>query len=158
MEDLTGPRATPRDTKQEAQAPHAVLTPHPCQIAFEGLASTDAVRAEVRAWLQRLGALTNSMIAGRVVIAAIDEDRKGGRKHKEQRYRVAMELSMPDGVVVVGHEHPSNAAHDDVYVAVRNAFRAARRELELHALAHPTAVATDASGSDPPVVPLTGRE
>jgi metallophosphoesterase superfamily enzyme len=112
----------------------------------------------VRAWLERLGALTISMIAGRVVIAAIDEDRKKGRKHKEQRYRVAMELSMPDGVVVVGHEHPSNAAHDDVYVAVRNAFRAARRQLELHALAHPTAVAIDAAGSDAPVVPLTGCE
>jgi ribosome-associated translation inhibitor RaiA len=152
MDGLTGPGAGARDTKEEAPAPRAVLTPRPCQITFEGFASTEAVKQEVRAWLERLGGLTISMIAGRVVISAIDEDRKRDRKHREQRYRVAIELSMPDGVVVVAHEHPSNAAHDDVYVAVRNAFRAARRQLELHALAHPTAVAIDAAGAGAPVV------
>jgi ribosome-associated translation inhibitor RaiA len=156
MEGLTGPGATARDTKEEAPPPRAILAPRPCHVVFEGLPSTEAVKVEVRAWLERLGVLTISMTAGRVVIAAVDENRKEDRKRKEQRYRVAIELSMPDGVVVVGPEDPSNAAHEDVYVAVRNAFRAARRQLEIHALAHPAAVAIDPAGPSAPVVPELG--
>jgi hypothetical protein len=41
-----------------------------------------------------------------------------------------MELVMPAGPVRVGPDHPANLPHEDVYVAIRNAFRAARRELE----------------------------
>jgi hypothetical protein len=42
-----------------------------------------------------------------------------------------LELAMPAGAVNIGPEHPSNHPHEDVCVAIRNAFRAARRELEL---------------------------
>ena len=41
-----------------------------------------------------------------------------------------MDLTMPTGVVVVDYDHPSNLPHEDVYVAIRNAFRAARRQLD----------------------------
>ena len=78
----------------------------------------------MRAWLARLGTLTAPMTGGEVAIEALDEGRK------ERRYRVRMELVMPDGPVVVGADHPANRPHEDVYVAIRNAFRAARRELE----------------------------
>lgn len=95
-----------------------------CQITFVGMDAVDALKLEVRAWLLRLGVLTAEATAGHVLIETIDERRK------ERRYRVAMELAMPDGMVVVKHDHPSNTAHEDVYVAIRNAFRAARRQLE----------------------------
>jgi hypothetical protein len=86
----------------------------------------EAVKLEVRAWLPRLGALTEQMTRGHVRIEVLDEHRR------ERRYRVGMELTLPDGIVAVTHVHPSNLPHEDVYVAVRNAFRAARRELEEH--------------------------
>lgn len=98
---------------------------HPCQIIFKGTDPSEAARVEVRAWLDRLGALTTPMIGGQVVIEAVDEGRR-----EDRRFHVRMELTMPQGVVVVGPDHPSNAAHEDVYVAIRNAFRAARRQLE----------------------------
>jgi hypothetical protein len=85
---------------------------------------TEPPRTEVRAWLERLGALTAAMTGGRVLIEAIDRGRK------ERHYQVRLELTMPDGVVVVGPDNPSNRAHEDVYVAIRNAFRGARRQLE----------------------------
>lgn len=106
--------------------------PHPCQIIFKGTDPSEAARVEVRAWLDRLGALTTPMIGGQVVIEAVDEGRR-----EDRRFHVRMELTMPQGVVVVGPDHPSNAAHEDVYVAIRNAFRAARRQLESSVLAHP---------------------
>lgn len=101
-----------------------------CQIVFVGAAASEPPRAEVHAWLAKLGLLTAPMTEGRVVIEAVDED------HKERRYRVRMDLTMPDGVVTVGHDHPSNAAHEDIYVAIRNAFRAGRRELTAYSLSH----------------------
>jgi|HubBroStandDraft_2_1064218.scaffolds.fasta_scaffold17474_2 hypothetical protein len=100
----------------------------PCQITFSGMLASEAPKVEVRAWLQRLGALTAPMTGGRVLIEAIDQDRK------ERQYQVRLEISMPGEVVVVGPDHPSNGPHEDVYVAIRNAFRGARRQLELHRL------------------------
>jgi hypothetical protein len=99
-----------------------------CQIAFVGTTASEAPRAEVHAWLAKLGLLTAAMTEGRVVIEAVDED------HKERRYRVRMDLTMPHGIVTVGHDHPNNGAHEDIYVAIRNAFRAGRRELEAYSL------------------------
>ena len=105
-----------------------LAAPCPCQITFSGMVGSEAPKVEVRAWLQRLGALTAPMTGGRVLIEAIDQDRK------ERQYQVRLEISMPGEVVVVGPDHPSNGPHEDVYVAIRNAFRGARRELELHRL------------------------
>lgn len=110
---------------------------HPCHITFKGMDPSEAGRVEVRAWLERLGPLTTPMIAGQVVIEAIDEGRRDDR-----RYHVRMALTMPEGVVTIGPEHPSNGAHEDVYVAIRNAFRAARRQLEISAQARPPEVFT----------------
>jgi ribosome-associated translation inhibitor RaiA len=99
----------------------------PCQITFRGMVASEPPRAEVRAWLEKLGPLTSSMTAGQVLIEAVDRGRK------EQHYRVRMDLTLPTSVVVVDYDHPSNGPHEDVYVAIRNAFRAARRQLEAHA-------------------------
>jgi len=107
-----------------AAAVQAVPPPPPCRITFHGFAPSEPPRIEVRAWLARLGTLTAPMTAGEVAIEALEQGRK------ERRYRVRMELVLPAGTVLVGSDHPANVPHEDVYVAIRNAFRAARRELE----------------------------
>lgn len=110
------------------------IPPRPCQIIFEGFPASEPPRAEVRAWLARLGALTAPMISGEVAIEVVNQGRT------EPRYRVRMELVMPAGPVRVGLDHPANLPHEDVYVAIRNAFRAARRELEARLGAEAAAV------------------
>lgn len=91
--------------------------------------SVEAAKVEVRAWLPRLGALTEDLTAVHVLIESTDERRQ------QRLYRVRMDLTMEGGVVlVVTHDHPNNGAHEDLYVAIRNGFRAARRQLETHAL------------------------
>jgi hypothetical protein len=102
------------------------MQPNSCRIIFEGFPASEPPRIEVQAWLARLEALTApSMIGGEVAIEALAQGRK------ERRYRVRMELVMPAGPVIVGSDHPTNLPHEDVFVAIRNAFRAARRELEI---------------------------
>jgi hypothetical protein len=103
-----------------------VVARRACQIAFSGMVATELARVEVHAWLERLGELTAPMTHGQVLIEAVDRGRK------ECHYRVRMDLTMPAGVVIVDYDHPSNRPHEDVYVAIRNAFRAARRQLESH--------------------------
>ena len=131
MDQVNGPNPVlQKDTDPTSPAalvsPASATAPRPCQITFGGMTATEAPRVEVRAWLERLGALTATMTGGRVLIDVLDQGRS------ERRYQVRMELSMPRGVVVVGLDHPSNRAHEDVYVAIRNAFRGARRELEAY--------------------------
>ena len=95
-------------------------------MTFAGMLATEQARLEVHAWVERLGELTSPMTAGQVLIEAADRGRR------ERQYRVRMDLTMPTGVVVVDHDHPNNRPHEDLYVAIRNAFRAARRQLEVH--------------------------
>jgi ribosome-associated translation inhibitor RaiA len=129
--DLVDPDLEDTEETMEELPVNRPKPPHPCQITFKGMDPSEAGRVEVRAWLEKLGALTTPMIGGQVVIEAVDEGRR-----EDRRYHVRMELTMPEGVVVVGPEHPSNGAHEDVYVAIRNAFRAARRQLEVSVAAH----------------------
>jgi ribosome-associated translation inhibitor RaiA len=127
LENLATTTADTEIPQTEIPPPVRPVAPRAnCQIAFLGMTASEAPRAEVHAWLAKLGVLTAPMTDGRVVIEAVDEGRK------ERRYRVRMDLTMPHGIVTVGHEHPSNGAHEDIYVAIRNAFRAGRRELEAY--------------------------
>jgi len=64
------------------------------------------------------------MTGGDVAIEAVDVG------FKERHYRVRIELQLPGGPVLVGSDHPAILPRDDVYVAIRDAFRAARRKLE----------------------------
>jgi cold shock CspA family protein len=47
-------------------------------------------------------------------------------------YRTRIEVTVPQGEVVVTRESPQDHAHEDAYVAVRDAFDAAIRQLEDH--------------------------
>jgi hypothetical protein len=111
----------------DAPGPRADEPPVPlrrCRILFHGLPASEPPRLEVKAWLVRLGALTAPMLDGEVTIEALEQGRK------ERNFGVRVELMMPAGSVIVRSNQPGNPPHEDVYVAIRNAFRATRRELE----------------------------
>lgn len=97
--------------------------------------AVEAARVEVYAWLAKLAPLMAGLTSSHVVIAVTDERREG------RLYHVNMELDLPGGIVSVEHGHPRNAPHEDIYVAIRNGFRAARQLLE-------TVRATPPTGSD----------
>jgi hypothetical protein len=104
--------------------------------------AVEAAKVEVYAWMARLVPLTPGLTASHVVIAVTDERREG------RLYHVNMELNLPGGTLLVEHGHPRNGPHEDIYVAIRNGFRAARQQLE----SNPVAPAAPRSG-DAAVVP-----
>ena len=54
-------------------------------------------------------------------------------QHQGYRYVVRLRISVPGDVIVVSHENELDAAHEDPYVAVRDAFKSARRQLQDYA-------------------------
>jgi ribosomal subunit interface protein len=50
--------------------------------------------------------------------------------HKGQLFRVDLHIKATGGEIVVNRAGPQDHAHEDVYIALRDAFEAARRRLD----------------------------
>ena len=55
------------------------------------------------------------------------------RHHKGKLYHVRVDITVPGDELVVKREPSQHASHEDIYVAIRDAFDAARRELQDYA-------------------------
>lgn len=51
-------------------------------------------------------------------------------QHQGNLYKVRIDLSVPNKHLVVSKDHHDKQSHEDVYVALRDAFAAATRQLE----------------------------
>jgi cold shock CspA family protein/ribosome-associated translation inhibitor RaiA len=85
-----------------------------------------AVEAEVMARIDTLSRFFGRLIGAQVVIEAPPHHSRKGNP-----FAVRLEFSVPGGPpVVVSHPHHDRPDHDDVYIAVRDAFNAAKRQLQ----------------------------
>ena len=50
--------------------------------------------------------------------------------HQGNLYHARIDITVPDSEIVVSRERDQHHAHEDAYVAIRDAFDAARRQLE----------------------------
>jgi ribosome-associated translation inhibitor RaiA len=97
------------------------------QIAFRGMETSPSVETQVRHRAEELQRLSDRMSACRVTLGAAH------RRHRQGTiYHVRVELAVPGGKIVVNREPGENHAHEDMHVAVRDAFDAARRRLQDH--------------------------
>jgi ribosome-associated translation inhibitor RaiA len=98
----------------------------PLEIVFEGMAPSEAVRARIRREASRLERFHNRITSCRVVIELPNK-----RHHKGNVFSVRVHLTTPGGGDIMVRRSPSqHQAHQDAYVAIRDAFSAARRQLE----------------------------
>jgi ribosome-associated translation inhibitor RaiA len=101
--------------------------PADVQIAFRGMETSPSVEAQVRRRAEELDQFSNRIAACRVVMEAAH------RRHQQGTiYNVRIELTVPGGTLVVNREPGADHAHEDLHVAVRDAFDAARRKLQDH--------------------------
>ena len=99
----------------------------PLEITFRNLDHSDAVEAKVREKVEKLEQVFDRMTSCRVRIEAIN------RQHtKGNLYQVHIEVGVPGKQVMVDRNPGKDHAHEDIYVALRDAFNAARRRLEDH--------------------------
>jgi len=101
----------------------------PLKIDFEGgLAASEALRARIEREAQKLERFSDRITACRVAVIG-----RSGRHHQGDLYQIRIQITLPGRADVVVDRNPSaDHAHEDPYVAVRDAFNAARRRLQDH--------------------------
>jgi ribosomal subunit interface protein len=95
------------------------------QVSFHDIAPSDAMRAAVAARVAELEQFCADITHCRVAIESPHRHHRKGR-----HFRVRIDLTVPDEQIVVGRNPSEHGAHEDVYVAIRDAFDAARRQLQ----------------------------
>ena len=99
----------------------------PLQVSFRNMDRSEAVEARVREKAEKLEKYFGHLTSCRVVVEAPER-----RHHKGKLFHVRIELGVPGKELIVNRHPKDKHAHEDVYVAVRDAFHAARRQLEDH--------------------------
>jgi cold shock CspA family protein len=98
----------------------------PAQISYEGFKAPERVRERVTQGIAHLETLFGRITACRVAVKA-----PGHRHRKGGLFEVHIHLTLPDGREVVATRNPpADHAHEDILVAIRDAFRAAERRLQ----------------------------
>lgn len=100
----------------------------PVQVTFRGFAHSDAVEANIREKAAKLDQFYPRIMGCRVVVESLHR-----HHHQGKLYHVRIDLTVPQRELVVSHEHHDEQAREDVYVAIRDAFGAAKRQLEEYA-------------------------
>jgi cold shock CspA family protein/ribosome-associated translation inhibitor RaiA len=99
----------------------------PVQITFKDMEPSSALEARIREKAARLERFEGDILR---CIVTVEEPHR--HHHQGRLYRVRVEVVVPRGDIVVTRESPQNHAHEDPYVAVRDAFDAVVRQLEDH--------------------------
>lgn len=124
----------------------------PLQITFRHMAPSAAIEENIRDKAAKLDELHDGIMGCRVAVEAPHQ-----HHHKGKAYVVRIDLTVPGGELVINrepkrlvpkksngaaepekeftesHEPSKHAAHEDIYVAIRDAFNAAGRKLQDHA-------------------------
>ena len=124
----------------------------PLQITFRNMPPSEAIENNVREKAAKLDSLYDGIMSCRIIIEAPHR-----HHHKGKAYQVSIDMTVPGGELVVNrapkrldaaktlrpeelendltesHEPSKHGAHEDPYVAIRDAFNAAARKLQDHA-------------------------
>jgi ribosome-associated translation inhibitor RaiA len=103
----------------------------PLQITFRGMEASDAITARIRERAEELDRLSDRIVACHVVV-----DSGQGHQRKGRIHHVRVTLTVPGGEIAVTRDPPEHHAHEDMNVAIRDAFDATRRQLEDHLRRH----------------------
>lgn len=96
----------------------------PLQITFRGFPHSDAVETDIRERVQALEQFYDRIVGCDVAVEAEHHHHQQGNL-----YHVRIHLGVPGKDLMVSREHHEKQAHEDVYVALRDAFDALKRQL-----------------------------
>lgn len=99
----------------------------PIDIIFRNVHASQAVASRITAQVQKLEQFCDRITDCRVIIDAPHQ-----KQHKGKHYQVQIELNVPNGKIVVNRHPEKNSAHSNLYIVLRDAFAAARRQLQAY--------------------------
>ncbi len=98
----------------------------PLQVSFEDIAHSDAIEARVRDEADKLEQFYDRITSMRVVVG-----RPQHRHNKGDTFQIRIHLTVPGAAdIAISREPAATGAHEDVYVTIRDSFKAARRQLQ----------------------------
>lgn len=92
----------------------------PLQITYRDIERSDALEAHIREKADKLETFFEPIMSCRVVVEMPHQ-----HKHQGKSFNVRIDIGVPGSEIVVNRDR-----HEDVYVALRDAFDAAKRQLE----------------------------
>ena len=98
------------------------------QLRWRNVTPSEAIEGHVREEVERLERFHGRITGCEVTLESPSRHHRNGA----QKYRVRIELTVPGGTLVVARDRARNQAQADLYVAVRQAFREAKRQLQDH--------------------------
>jgi len=97
----------------------------PLQIIFRDIPQSDSVEEIIRDKAAKLDQYFDKIMSCRVTIES-----PHSHHHQGSLYHVTVDLTVPGTELVASRSRDKNHAHEDVYVAIRDAFEAAKRQLQ----------------------------
>ncbi|MES2627306.1 MAG: ribosome-associated translation inhibitor RaiA [Pseudomonadota bacterium] len=95
------------------------------QVVFRGIEHSQAVEDAVHKRLNKLERFSDEIHSLRVIL-----ETPHNNHHKGKVYHVGVEALIPNHDVHVTHEQHDKHEHEDIYVAIRDAFNALERRLK----------------------------
>jgi ribosomal subunit interface protein len=97
----------------------------PVQVTFRNVQPSAAVEEKIHEYIAKLEHFYNRIISCRVTVDAPHRNH-----HKGKLYHVQIDLSVPNGELVVNRNPSEDKTHADIYIAIRDAFDALKRQLQ----------------------------
>ena len=95
------------------------------QVVFRGIEHSQAVEDAVHKRLNKLERFSDEIQSLRVILESPHNNH-----HKGKVYHVGVEALIPNHDIHVTHEQHDKHEHEDIYVAIRDAFNALERRLK----------------------------
>ncbi|KTD07945.1 HPF/RaiA family ribosome-associated protein [Legionella jamestowniensis] len=99
----------------------------PIQVIFRNMDHSTAAEQRALALARKLERYYDRIMGCRIVIESPHRHHQKGKL-----YHVRIDLTVPDAELVVSREPSEHHAHEDVYVAIRDAFNAIKRQLQAY--------------------------
>jgi cold shock CspA family protein/ribosome-associated translation inhibitor RaiA len=97
----------------------------PLQVTFRHMDPSPALEARIRDFASRFDKFSEHIMRCHVTVQPLSR-----RPHQGALYDFGIDITLPDKEIVMRRAHPADQAHESPYVALRDAFRAVRRQLE----------------------------
>jgi ribosomal subunit interface protein len=95
------------------------------QVLFRNIDHSDAVQEAVLKRVEKLERFSDQIHSMRVILESPHNNH-----HKGKVYHVGVEALIPNHDIVVSHDQHDKHEHEDIYVAIRDAFNAVERRLK----------------------------
>ena len=98
----------------------------PLTVTFRDIKASDKIREACDKEAKKLERFHDRITSCRVVVAFPVKN----HHHKGGLFSVRVDLAVPGREILVNRDHSEKHSHEDVFVAVRDSFKVARRQLE----------------------------